>query len=126
MNISVNENVSGTVIRLLREVGHDVLVAKESMAGAPDEEILERSQREGRLVVTHDKDFGELAYRYGLPADCGVVLIRLAGTNSQSDSKYVFEVLQSRDDWVGHFSVVEYGRVRMRDLPSSLRQSKPK
>ncbi|WP_390622080.1 DUF5615 family PIN-like protein [Bythopirellula goksoeyrii] len=78
------------------------------------------------MVVTHDKDFGELAFRYGLTSDCGVVLIRLAGNNPQSDSNHTFEVLQSRDDWSGNFSVIEYGRVRMRKLTTASQSKKPK
>ena len=125
MRISANENVSGTVIRELRDKGHDIFSAKESMAGSSDEAILARAQAEDRVVVTHDKDFGELAYRFGLPSSCGVVLIRLSGKNSETDNKHVVHVLESRDDWAGHFTVVEYGRLRMRPLPES-RQSKPK
>jgi len=45
----LNENMPGTVLRVLRERGHDVLSAKESMRGAPDEEVLARAQREQRL-----------------------------------------------------------------------------
>lgn len=101
MRFAVNENVSATVIRELRARGHDVLAA----------------QAEQRIVVTHDKDFGELAFRYDLPAACGVVLIRLSGANPAADNLHVLAVLESRNDWPGHFSVVERGRVRMRPLP---------
>ncbi|QEG32747.1 DUF5615 family PIN-like protein [Bythopirellula goksoeyrii] len=51
MKFSLNENVSGSVIRRLREAGHDVLAAKESMQGESDTEILIRAQTEGRIVV---------------------------------------------------------------------------
>jgi predicted nuclease of predicted toxin-antitoxin system len=52
---------------------------KESLRGEPGNVILARSPLEGRLVVTQDKDFGELAFRFGLPAQCGVLLLRLTG-----------------------------------------------
>ena len=61
MRVIANENVAGTAIRGLRRNGHDVLSVKESMQGAEDESILQRAEAEQRLVVTHDKDFGELA-----------------------------------------------------------------
>jgi predicted nuclease of predicted toxin-antitoxin system len=56
----VDENVSATLIRTLRDAGHDVLSVKESMRGARDTDILARAraQAEQRVVVTHDKDFG--------------------------------------------------------------------
>ena len=63
MRFLVNENVTGTVIQELRQRGHNVLSVKESMRSEQDDVILARAQREQRLVVTHDKDFGELAFR---------------------------------------------------------------
>ncbi len=126
MRISFNENVSGAIIREMRIRGHDVFSAKEAMQGSPDDVILAKAQAESRIVVAHDKDFGELAYRYGLSATCGVVLIRLSGRNPEADNKHVVEVLESRDDWVGHFAMVEHGRVRMRELPDFSKQAKPK
>jgi predicted nuclease of predicted toxin-antitoxin system len=80
MRFLVNENVTATVIQELRQRGHDVLSAKESMRAEQDDVILARAQAEQRIVVTHDKDFGELAFRSQLPSSCGVILCRLAGS----------------------------------------------
>ncbi len=119
MRIVANENVSATVIEQLRAGGHDVLSVKESMRGQVDEAVLARAQTEQRLVVTHDKDFGELAFRSGLPASCGVILLRLAGSSRDSDNRRAIEALESRTDWAGHFSVVTDDRIRMRPLPAA-------
>jgi hypothetical protein len=62
MRIIANENVSATVIRELRNRGHDVVSVKESMRSAPDQAVLRRAAEENRLVVIHDKDFGALAF----------------------------------------------------------------
>jgi len=113
----VNENVSSTVIRTLRERGHEVLSVKESLRGAGDPDILARAQADDRVVLTHDKDFGELAFRFGLPADSGVVLLRLSGSDADSDNRRVLDVLESDVDWTGHFAVVTDDRVRIRPLP---------
>ena len=118
MRLIANENVSGTVIRTLRERGHDVLSVKESMRAASDGAVLARAQSEQRLVLTNDKDFGELAFRYGLPASCGVVLFRLSGVDPESDNRRVLQVLESRTDWEGHFAVVDHDRIRIRPLPT--------
>jgi predicted nuclease of predicted toxin-antitoxin system len=119
MRIVANENVTGTVIRELRSRGHDVFSVKESLRSETDDIILARAQTEHRLVVTHDKDFGELAFRFGLPAACGVILFRLAGTRPDEDNRRVVEVLEGRTDWAGHFSVVTDTRIRMRPLPGT-------
>lgn len=116
MRFLVNENVSATVIAKLRERGHDVLSVKESMQSEADDVILAKAQIEHRLVVTHDKDFGELAFRFGLPAECGVVLLRLSGCDSDTDNHRAITALESRDNWTGHFSVISDDRIRMRPL----------
>lgn len=115
-----NENFPGPLVRLLRERGHRVDWVRELMMGAADREVLERAQREGRLVVTFDKDFGELAFRSRLPAGSGVILFRLSGSNPEVDQARALAALESRGDWVGHFSVVEDDRIRMRPLPNTL------
>jgi len=63
MKFLLDENIPHSVIRQLREQGHNVLSVKESMRAENDEIILERAQRESRVVVTQDKDFGELAFQ---------------------------------------------------------------
>jgi predicted nuclease of predicted toxin-antitoxin system len=118
MRLLVNENVTGTVITELRQRGHDVLSVKESMRGEVDTVILARAQAEQRVVVTHDKDFGELAFRTQLPASCGVVLFRLTGSDPDADNTRFLEALESRTDWAGNFSVVTDDRIRMRPLPA--------
>ena len=126
MWIIANENVAATVITGLRNRGHDVCWVKELMPRAEDEAILKHAQAEHRLVLTHDKDFGELAFRFGLPAACGVLLIRPSGSGRQADIDQVLNMINSRDDWTGHFSVVSGGRLRMRPLPGNESQRKPK
>jgi len=120
MRLLVNENMSGTAIQELRLRGHDVLSVKESMRGEKDKAILARAQAEQRLVVTHDKDFGELAFRLQQPASCGVILLRLSGADPETDNRRVLNALESRTDWAGHFSVVTDDRIRMRPLPTAL------
>jgi predicted nuclease of predicted toxin-antitoxin system len=117
MHIIANENVSATVIRELRERGHDVVSVKESMRSAPDHTVLRRAVQEDRLVVTHDKDFGVLAFQWGLPATSGVILFRLSGNNPDADNQRVLSVLEGRTDWAGHLSVVTDDRIRIRPLP---------
>jgi predicted nuclease of predicted toxin-antitoxin system len=118
MRFLVNENVTRTEIYELRQRGHDVLPVKESMRSENDDVILARAQAEQRIVVTLDKDFGELAFRSKLPAECGVILFRLTASDRDRDNAHMLEALESRSDWAGHFSVVTDDRIRVRPLPS--------
>lgn len=119
MNVRLlaNENVSGDAVVALRAAGHDVVWIRTDAPGTPDDVILARAQDEDRIVLTFDKDFGELAYRWGLPALSGVILIRLPAPITQRAAQLIVDLLAQRDDWVGHFTVVEPGRIRMRPLP---------
>lgn len=91
----------GSVVTELRARGHDVFSVKESMRGADDVAVLARAQAEVRIVITQDKDFGELAYRIGLPAGCGVILFRLAGNDPDADGRRMVAAVESRSDWSG-------------------------
>jgi predicted nuclease of predicted toxin-antitoxin system len=85
--------------------------------GITDQDVLARSLKDARVLLTFDKDFGELAWRSGLPASCGIVLFRLPALGPMGVGKVIADVLMARDDWPGHFSVVEPSRIRMRVLP---------
>ena len=113
----LDENMPGSLAPVLRDTGYDVLAVKESMRGADDVAVLARGQAEARVLLTMDKDFGELAVRFGLPARSGVILFRLSGDDPHIDTRRILGVLASRSDWDGHFTVATDDRVRMRVLP---------
>ncbi|MHB8765032.1 MAG: DUF5615 family PIN-like protein [Deferrisomatales bacterium] len=119
MRILADENVPGPLIGALKERGHDVLSAKESLRAADDRAVLRRAQDESRVVVTFDKDFGELAFHAGLTASCGVVLFRLSGANPVEDNARALAALESRARWAGWFAVVTDTLIRLRPLPQS-------
>jgi predicted nuclease of predicted toxin-antitoxin system len=95
VRLLVNENVTKTVIEELRQRGHDVISVKESMRSEQDEVIVARAHAQKRLLATHDKDFGELAFRSKLPASCGIILFRLAGSDPDTDNQRIIEALES-------------------------------
>ena len=117
MRILANENVTAALVRALRVAGHDVLWILESYRGSSDEKILALSKTETRILLTCDKDFGELAYHHGLPPGVGIILLRVALKPSPEMMKKTAAVISSRDDWAGKFSVIESDRIRMRTLP---------
>src|SRR6266550_6767061 len=112
MRILTDENIARSIVLRLREAGHDCLSARESMTGVADRDILARAMAEARVLVTFDKDFGELAFRSRLPATCGVVLFRITQRGREEDIRRVLETLQSRDDWSGAFWTVTDKRIR--------------
>lgn len=119
MRFLADENIPPGAVRRLRELGHDVLSAKESLRGSGDGAILARAVSERRVLVTFDKDFGELAFRARLPAGCGVVLFRFTPRGRDQDVAKVVETLHGRDDWGGGFWTVTDRRLRRRPLPEA-------
>ena len=117
MRILANESIPSAVVVALRANGHDVAWVHTDAPGSSDREVLARACAEGRLLVTFDKDFGELAFRIGLPATHGIVLFRTSDTCSAHVAMRAVAVLESRSDWSGHFSVIENERIRMTPLP---------
>jgi len=117
MRILANENVPRPVVAALRGAGHDVVWVRESTRGAADSEVLAQAQAEHRIVLTADLDFGELAFRSGLAAQCGVMLIRLDWKDPDADNLAIVAAVASRNDWSGMFAVIEHDRVRVRPLP---------
>ena len=62
MKLLADECCDAGLVHAQRNDGHDVLYAAESSPGATDEEILERAVSEHRILLTEDKNFGELVY----------------------------------------------------------------
>jgi len=85
MRFLLDEDLPASLIRALREMGHDVLSVKELLRGERDEVVLSRAQDDRRVVVTLDKGFGEITFRSRLPASCGIVLFRLEGSDPDED-----------------------------------------
>jgi predicted nuclease of predicted toxin-antitoxin system len=78
MKFFADENVALLIVQWLRQMGHDVLYAAEADPGQDDAIWLHRAEQSERLIVTADKDFGDLIFRDRLNSH-GVVLMRMPG-----------------------------------------------
>ncbi|RYF68337.1 MAG: hypothetical protein EOO39_19600 [Cytophagaceae bacterium] len=72
----VDECTGPSVARWLRENGYDVYSVPEQTPGWSDRQVLAHAVSENRVVISNDKDFGELVFKNRLP-HCGIVLMRL-------------------------------------------------
>ena len=92
----------------------DVTYAAESDPAATDEVLLRKANAESRLLLTSDKDFGELVYRLGRATE-GVLLVRLSGLPATLKARLVVAVVTSRSiELSGAFSVLSPGQLRVR------------
>jgi predicted nuclease of predicted toxin-antitoxin system len=118
MRLLADENFPRPAVTALREAGLDVLWIAETSPGAPDDEVLAQCVATERILLTFDKDFGELAYRRGLPAGCGIVLFRITPQSPDEIAALAVAAIGSQPDWSGCFIVVTRERIRMRPLPA--------
>ena len=111
-----DECVDAALVHQLRTAGHDVDYMIEVAAGASDLEATERAQREGRLLLTEDKDFGELVFRRKRPVP-GLVLLRI--DPERRILKWLrLEAAISKlgESLFGRYTVIEHSRFRSRRL----------
>jgi len=116
MRFLAGENFPAATVRALQEAGHDVARAMTTSPGISDLEVLAWMVHEGRILLTFDKGFGELARHAGLPAACGILLFRVPMPAPDDVGRWIADLVTARDDWAGHFSVIEPGRLRMRRI----------
>jgi predicted nuclease of predicted toxin-antitoxin system len=112
-----NENVPADAVEAVRQAGHDLAWVREAMPGADDDAVLAHALAEGRVLVTFDKDFGELAFRRGKKATPGVLLLRPRLRAPEYVSQFLLAVLAQSISWEGHFCVAREGRLRTLPLP---------
>lgn len=116
MRFLANENFPGDAVAALKATGHDVVWVRTVAPGSKDEDVLAFATKEGRVLLTFDTDFGQLAWRFGLPASSGIVLFRMSMPPAPDAGAVLAARIAERTDWTGHFAVIEPGRIRMRPL----------
>lgn len=115
MRLVADESIDLAIVIRLREDGHEVRAVSESSPAASDEVVLGLAT--GSLLLTADKDFGELVFRHRL-AHSGVLLIRLAGLSASEKAGLVSRALQDHAPAISTgFSVLTSRSLRIRQPP---------
>lgn len=94
MKLLLDENIGRSTSEALRREGHDVSWIGGDSAGTADPAIMAQAERESRVLVTKDKDFGELAFKKG-QAHGGVILLRLADERPENTLRVIRGVLHN-------------------------------
>ncbi len=104
MRFLADENFPGAAVTALGAAGHDVVWVGAVVAGASDPDVLAWAAREERILLTFDKDFGELAKASALPPGCGVILLRMPMPRPGDVGRRLADLITAREDWTGYFS----------------------
>ena len=118
MRFFADESCDFAIVRALRGAGHEVLAVAQTMSGAVDEVVLQLALLERRILLTEDRDFGQLVYASS-QASSGVLYARYpAPLRHRVAVEIVTLVAEQGERLIGAFVVVQPGRYRLGRLPT--------
>lgn len=120
MKFLLDENVDYRLVSYLTSQGHHVTsIAQEHPASLADHDVLAIARSEKRILITNDKDFGELIFRHHLP-HAGVILLRLRDETLANVQTRLGHVLHTYRHHLHHFLVLTQHKIRIRKTPSTI------
>jgi predicted nuclease of predicted toxin-antitoxin system len=116
MTFMADENFPRPALTALRNTGWEVFSVAEKCPGISDEEVAALCAERQQVLLTFDKDFGELVFHRGLSAGSGVVLFRFIPESPEEVADAAVALLQSQPDLRGTFCVITRERIRVRPM----------
>jgi predicted nuclease of predicted toxin-antitoxin system len=114
MVLIADESVDYAIIQVLREIGYNVISIMEQSPGIDDKKVLAIANLHQGLLITEDKDFGELTYRLNKQHN-GILLIRLSGLPRIERINLVSDLLKEHAEKLsGKFSVINEQGLRIK------------
>ncbi len=114
--IIVDENVDQLLIDQLKESSYKIISIRDQHAGISDREVIEIAKIHQGIVITEDKDFGELVFSYYIRG-CSVILLRYG---KPDHDKIVNKVLKGLDECAKSrehlFITITNKKIRMRRI----------
>lgn len=112
MRFLADESCDYSVVVALRSAHHDVVAIAEVSPRAEDDDVREKAVGDDRILITEDKDFGQLVYA-SMRTTGGVIFIRFPTRARRSLPEAVVELVRQRGERLkGSFTVLQPGRVR--------------
>jgi predicted nuclease of predicted toxin-antitoxin system len=117
MKFLANENIPFASIIFLRRNGIDIQSVKEINRGITDLQVMQISAEENRVILTFDKDYGEIIHRNKEKFTVGIVLFRFIPCNSDETGKMFLKIIQEPTiELEKKFTVIERDRLRQKNL----------
>ena len=114
MKFVADESVDFPIVERIRQDGHSVWAVVEMDAGIADDLVLDHANQQNAVLLTADKDFGELVFRLKR-LNLGVVLVRLAGLPPKRKAEIVVRVIAEKGEELKEaFSVITANALRIR------------
>jgi len=114
MKFVADESIDQPIVVQLRADGHTVIAIVEMEPGISDETVLEIANQHSCVLLTADKDFGEMVFRKNR-LTFGVILIRLSGLTAKAKAEVVGTAIKEHADrFAGTFTVLSKNNIRIR------------
>jgi len=113
--IVADESVDGNIVAHLESKGYKICYIKQYSKGISDTQVIEVAIQHKALLITEDKDFGELVFRLRMPHH-GILLLRLAGVEETKKCFLVESVLKNKVALKNKFSVLDEEKLRIREM----------
>lgn len=114
MRFLANENFPDPSIVLLRADDHDVRSIRTDNPGISDPQVIAFAQAEVRIILTFDKDYGELIFKDAIEAPPAVLFLRYRGRDTKAAAALIKEALLAGTVLEGRFTVIEEEGIRQR------------
>lgn len=116
MKFLANENFPFSSFNFLLDQGCNILHVASSMSGINDEDVMNYSIKEDRVIITFDSDYGELVFKKGYKPH-GVIYLRLQNFLPDFPGKLILSLLNNEDlNFSGYFTVVDENQIRQRKI----------
>lgn len=117
MQFLANENFPLASTLLIRQANHDVLAIGEYKPGCSDKEVLQLATLQERIILTFDRDYGELIYKYKEILPLGIIYLRFIPKTAIAPGEYILRLLKNKEISLEHkFTVCELTRIRQNSL----------
>jgi len=117
MRFLVDECTGKKLAKLLEKESHNVLFVGDIMPSASDDEVIRKAEKDNGILITDDKDFGELVFRLGKPTK-GVIFLRM-GINPEKRLKALVKLFRNYEI-AEKFVVLKEVSARIRTIHSNL------
>ncbi len=116
MKFIADENFPGPSIKLLKEGDIDIKSIAELHRGATDEQVIKLALDDNRVILTHDRDYGELIFKVGLRPKAGVLYFRLFDFEPSDPGRILLDLIEKKINFEDKLTVVNKNSIRQRSF----------
>ena len=116
MKFLANENFPSASVWVLRKAGYDVASVGETYASISDQEVMQIAITEKRIILTFDRDYGELIFKQGYKPVAGVIYLRLFDYTPEEPAQYLINIFNQHLIFEFFFTVIDESSIRQRRI----------